>query len=267
MKIYLDVVFFLNFCYDFLILMTIDITLKRHVPLRKIFMGGLLGAFSLGLLFIPLPSILLFLLKIIVSIGMILITFHFKDIKSFFSNVLYLYMVSITLGGFLYFLNVEFSYKKEGLVFYFEGLSINYILLIIIAPFILFLYIYEHKKMKSTYNLNYEVTIYFKDDNRLVCNGFIDSGNRLKDPITRKYVLLIKQAKIPEFIHNKDPIYVPFKALNKTGLVKCYPIKYIKINNQIFNNYLVGIAENKLELEGIDCILNYKLMEELCLEN
>lgn len=267
MKIYIDLVFLLNFCYDFLILMTVDITLKRYVKVKRMILGAIFGGISLGILFLPLSSFFLLVLKILVSILMIFITFGYRNIKYTLSNLFYLYMISITLGGFLYFLDVQFSYKQDGLIFFFNGLSINYILLLIIAPIILFLYIKEHKKMKSTYNLNYEVKIIFKNNKELVCNGFLDSGNRLRDPLTKKYIILLEKESLREYVHNKDPIYVPFKALNKNGLVKCFSIKGLLINNQMFNNYLVGEAINTFELDGIDCILNYKLMEELCLEN
>lgn len=266
MKIYLDLVFLINFCYDFLILMTVDITLKRHTTIKRLLLAGLFGSLSLGILFLKIPSFILFILKNIVSVLMVLIAFKYRDIKYTMSNVFYLYMVSITLGGFLYFLDVQFSYKQEGLFFYFDGLSINYILLMIIAPIILYLYVKEHKKIKATYNLNYEVKIVFRNNKELLCHGYLDSGNRLKDPITKKYIILVERESLKKYIHNKDPIYVPYKALNKSGLVKCFSIKYIDINNQIFSNYLVGEAVNTINLEGIDCLLNNKLMEDLCFE-
>lgn len=266
MKIYLDLVFLLNFSYDFLILLTLDLTLKRHTKLIRIFLGAFLGSVSLGLLFLPLSSFPLFVLKVLVSILMVLVSFKYKDIKYTLSNLFYLYMISITLGGFLYFLNTEFSYKQEGLIFYFDGISINYILLIIIAPIILYLYIKEHKKISSSYNLNYEVEIIFNDNKKLTCQGFIDSGNKLKDPITHKYIILVEDYLLKDYIHNKNPIYVPYKALHKEGLIKCFKIKNIIINKQVFTNYLVGMSEDKFNLEGIDCLLNYKLMEDICLE-
>lgn len=263
MKIYLDLVFLLNFFYDLLILMTVDITLKRNAKFIKLLLSAGLGGISLGLLFLPWSSILLFFLKILVSIGMVLIPFGFKNIKYTFSNLFYLYMVSITLGGFLYFLNVQFSYKQEGLVFYFEGLSVNYILLMIIAPVILCLYVHEHKKVKSTYNLNYEVKIIFKDKKELVCQGFVDSGNRLRDPCTKKYVILLASNLLRDFVHNKDPIYVPYTCINKSGVIKCFSIESITINQKRFTNYLVGEAMGSFRLNGSDCLLNYKLMEDI----
>ena len=267
MRIYLDLVFLLNFSYDFLILMTVSLTLKRHSKLIRLFLGAFLGSLSLILLFLPFPKIILFFLKILVSLFMLLISFKYKDLKYTLNNILYLYMISITLGGFLYYLNNEFSYKNKGLVFYFDGLSPNYILLLIIAPIILFLYYFDHKKMLSTYNLNYEVKIVFKDNKELICEGFIDSGNKLKDPLTHKYIILIEDYLLKDYIHNKNPIYVPYKALNKTGIIPCYQIKYLIINEHKFINYLVGLSHDKFNLEGINCLLNYKLMEDICLKN
>lgn len=266
MKIYLDLEFLLNFCYDLLLLMTVDITLKRNTNFFRLILASLLGGLSLVILFLPFNNFLLFLFKILVSIIMIIVSFGYKNLKYFFSNISYLYMCSIILGGFLYFLDVEFSYKREGLIFYFDGLSINYILLIILSPIILLLYIFEHKKIKSTYNYSYKVKIVFKNGQELICNGFLDTGNKLKDPITKKYVILVSKKKLEPFINIRSPIYVRFNALNKKGMLECFSINYLKINNQIFKNYLVGIMQDQIYLNGADCLLNNKLMEDLCLE-
>ncbi len=266
MKIYLDLVFLLNFVYDLLIMMSVDVALKRHTSFKRLLFSAIIGALSLAILFWPFSEVVLFVFKILISILMLFVAFGYKNIKYFGTNMIYLYMCSVILGGFLYFLNVEFSYKREGLIFYFEGISINYILLIIIAPLILFVYVREHKKFKSTYNYNYEVEICFKNGKKLTCNGFLDTGNKLKDPITNKYVILMPEKKVSLYINVKRPIYVPYKAVGYNGLIKCFGINYIKINKQVFKNYLVGLMPQKININGSDCLLNYKLMEDLCLE-
>ena len=53
MVIYIDLVFFLNLAYDFLLLITVDMTLKRNSKLIKIFLAALVGAISLVILFLP----------------------------------------------------------------------------------------------------------------------------------------------------------------------------------------------------------------------
>ena len=267
MKIYLDLVFLLNFSYDLLLLMTVDITLKRHMKFRKLLFGAILGAISLVILFIPINNIVLFVFKILVSILMLLISFGYKSIKYMADNFIYLYMCSVILGGFLYFLSLEFSYKNEGLIFYFDGFSINYIVLIILAPIILFLYIKEQKRYKSTIKYNMNVSICFKNGKTLNCNGFLDTGNKLRDPITHKYVILLSKKLLVPYINNKSPIYVPFKVVGYSGIIECFSIRYLKINNSILNNYLVGIIPDGMNKISMDCLLNYKIMEDICLEN
>ena len=253
MKIYLDLVFLLNFSYDLLLLMTVDIALKRHMKFERLLLGAILGAVSLVILFIPINNIVLFVFKILVSILMLLISFGYKSIKYMADNFIYLYMCSVILGGFLYFLSLEFSYKNEGLIFYFDGFSINYIVLIILAPIILFLYI--------------NVSICFKNGKTLNCNGFLDTGNKLRDPITHKYVILLSKKLLVPYINNKSPIYVTYKVVGYSVLVECFSIRYRKINNSILNNYLVGIIPDGMNKISMDCLLNYKIMEDICLEN
>lgn len=261
MTIYIDIELFLNFCYDFLLLITVDMTLKRKGKLKRIIFASIIGALSLFLLFLPLNNYLLFFLKILVSIIMVLIAYGYKDLKYTFNNLFYLYMCSVILGGFLYLLNVEFSYKHYGLIFINNGLSINYIVLLIIAPLILGGYVYQNKKIKRIYNYIFEVKIVLKNNEELICQGFLDSGNKLKDPITNKYIILVEN----RLLKNKDlkPIYVPYKTINKNGILECFSINYLEFENKKFNNYLVGIALEKFNLEGVNCLLNNKLLEEI----
>ena len=171
-------------------------------------------------------------------------------------------MCSVILAGFLYFLDLEFSYEHEGLIFFFSGYSINYILLIIIAPIILGIYVYQIKKLKIKQNLYYQVEVVLKNNQEISFCGFLDTANKLRDPITKKRIIIVESNIINKrFI--RSPIYVPYKAVNYSGLLKCFSPKYIIINNQIFDNYLIGIYEGKFNIEGVNCILNYKLMEDL----
>ncbi len=259
MKIYLDLIFLLNFCYDFLLLLTVGIILKRVISLKRIILSAFIGALSLIILFWDVNNLLLFFIKNLVSIVMVLVAFKYKNIKFTLTNTMYLYMCSIILAGFMYYLNLEFSYHHEGFIFYYNGLSINYLFLLILGPLILYSYIYQTKKLKQKQNLYYEVKIVLKNNRNLLLNGFIDTGNKLKDPVTKKYIIILNK----NIYQAKNPLYVPYKSIDNNGLMKCFAIKYVEINQQKFNNYLIGVSDKKINLDGIDCILNYKLMEDL----
>lgn len=181
---------------------------------------------------------------------MILICFGYKNIKYTFNNLMFLYINSIILGGFLYFLNISFSYKHDGLMFYFKGLSINFIVLLLFSPIIIYLYLKQIKKLKNNYNNYLNVDIYI-NNNKYNYIGFIDSGNDLK--YKNIPVILIDQRKITFAI--KDFSLVPYQALNYIGVLKVIKPNKIQINQKDYNCYL-GISETNIKIDGVDILLN-----------
>lgn len=166
------------------------------------------------------------------------------------------------LGGILYFLNIQFSYKQIGLVFYHNGLSINIIVLVFLTPIILYFYIKQFKELKNNYNNYYEVKI--KMDKHIIkCNGFLDTGNKLEDPYMHKPILIIDKRKIVFDINEFEMILVPFTTVNGSSMMPCYKIDCIDIKGVgIKKNCLLGIMQDKIRIDGIDIILNTKLWEE-----
>ncbi|MBE6148063.1 MAG: hypothetical protein E7167_00925 [Firmicutes bacterium] len=260
MTIYVDLIFFINFAYDFLLLLTVGIVLKRKVRIYRHLLSALIGGISIFLLFLPWNSFLLFIIKIITSLVMCLISFKFISVTYTFNNLCYLYMCSIILAGFLYFLDLELSYAHEGLIFFFNGVSINYILLLILAPIVLYYYVYSSKKLKNTYNFYYHLDIYF-DKLHIKCLALFDNGNSLKDLVTGKAVIIVNKKLLKGISHIRDPVYIPYNTIAGTGLMKCYKPSYIVLNNQKIYDYLIGESKYKFS-DGVECILNVKLMED-----
>jgi len=262
MKIYLDLILFLNFAFDFLLLLSVSIILRRNVKLKKILLGSIIGALSIFLLFIKLNSFTLFVYKFVISVLMVLITFNFKNVRYTLRNLFYLYITSIVLGGFLYFLNVEFSYRQVGLVFYHNGLSINFIVLIITSPIILFAYIKQALYLKNNYSNYYKVDIYLKDGTIRKVNAFLDTGNKLIDPYKKRPIILVSEKSLKINCNDYKVLLVPYDGINSHGLLKC--IEPLKINIHglgIKHNLLIGISNENIDIDGVSCILHTKLLE------
>ncbi len=249
MTIYLDLLFLLNFIYDLLLLLTVSVTLKRNTKFKRILLGSIFGAISTFIILIPINKYLLLILKILTSVIMLIITYSFKNIKYFFNNLLYLYMTSVILAGFLYFLKLEFN-------------NLSYLISLSIAPLILYLYINEQKKLKEIVNYYKKVIVTFKNNKTLSLNGFIDSGNKLKDPITGKYIILVNKKTLKGIYNIRSPMYVPIKTINNKSLLPCISIKNIIIDDKIYNNYLLGISDTFNGFDNINCLLNYHLLED-----
>ena len=259
MKIYIDVLFFLNFAFDFLLLLSVSFLLRRGVKLRRLVLGGIVGGVSIFLLFLPMNSFTLFFFKLGMSLIMLLVSFGYRDIRYTGKNLLFLYMTSIVLGGILYFLNVTFSYKQEGLVFYHNGLSINMIVLIIFSPLILYIYIRQGIALKNQYAHYYQVKLSI-DHRTYELRGFLDTGNHLKDPYTGKPILLIHSRKLER--HLKNPILVPYQTASGFAMLPCMKIDHLEIKGiGIRKHVLVGILKDKIAIDGVDCILQEKILE------
>ena len=91
MKIYLDLIF----SFDFILLLTVSIILRRNTKIIRLILGSIIGSLSTFLLFLNLNNIELFLYKLFISIIMILIIFKYKNIKYTLKNMEYLYIIRI----------------------------------------------------------------------------------------------------------------------------------------------------------------------------
>lgn len=260
MKIYLDIVLLINFGFDFLLLLSVSLILRRNASIYKLLIGSFIGSISILTLFMKINSIQLFFIKLIISILMCISSFKYKNLKYTIKNIIFLYLSSIVLGGALYLLNIEFSYKNQGIIFYKNKLSINFIILIITTPIILYIYIKECKSLKTNYSNYHKVEIKINNET-IKCNGFIDTGNKLKDPYKKRPIILMNN----NYLEKKDinKIIVPAHTIMGTKLIECIKINNLKIdNNEIKKEVLLGFINKKIKIDGIDCLLNYEIMEE-----
>ena len=242
MKVYIELIYILNFLLDFMILYGTKRLLKINKKTTRLLLGSLIGMMTTLLINIKLTTISLLLIKILFSIIMIITSFGIKNI---IKNTIYFYAISIIIGGTIYLFDLN------------ESFYLNYLLLIILTPIIIYITTKELNNYKLNIKDKYLVAITY---NKKTYNleGFIDTGNKLKSPISKKSIIIVNLKINPINI-----IYVPYKALNTIGIIPCIKPDKILINNKEIKNYLVGLAKDKLELNNYNCILPNKLKEDL----
>lgn len=255
MTIYVDGLLFLNFFFDFLLLLSVSIILKRNVSIFRVMIGAFIGSLTILILFFKITSFELFLIKVYLSIIMCLISFGFKDLKYTLKNILFLYLVSIILGGFLYMINIEFGYKNEGLVFINKGISLNVIFLIIFSPIVLYIYVKEMKNYKAKIGNYYKVNIYI-GKKVLNLNGYLDTGNTLK--YKGRLVIL---TNIKNSFKNK--IYmIPYMGASGYGVLECIRVRKVEVLDLgVFEDVYLGFSKT-LNLKEADVLLNAFMREE-----
>ena len=259
MKLYLDLIFLLNIWFDFLLLISVSILLKRNVKIKRIIIGSLVGGLTFFILFINMNSLELFIFKLITSILMIITAFSFKNIKYTITNLGYFYLTSIILGGGMYLVSDSFIFNNQGLMFTKNGFQINYLVLLIISPIIIIFYIKNSLKLKDNYSNYHKIDIVYK--NKLYhLVGFLDTGNHLKDYYKKRNIILVK-LKLPYKL--EDIIYTPYKTLNTDGILKCLKIDKLYVDKKEFNNYLIGISNDDFKIDGVNCILHSSMKGKL----
>jgi len=256
LKIYLDLVFLVNFVIDFFILYGVLKVLKNNTSIWRIILGSFIGSLSILILFIEFSSFVVFLYKVIISMLMIIISFGKCN---FIKNLLYFYLISIILGGCFYLFDITRIYKDTGMFIINNSLMFNFIFLIIGSPIIIYLFVRECISYKNNFSNKYLVDVYI-NDKLYKFSGFIDTGNRLVDPYKGRCVVLVNY----EFdIDLSKCIYVPYHALDFNGVIQCIKADKVIINDKVFNNCLIGLSKDKFNIDKVNCILPNKFKEEL----
>lgn len=256
MKIYLDYVFIINFLFDFILLLGISIVLKRNASKLKLFIGSFMGGLSGFVILLNISSTIFFVLKLLLGLLIVIITFSYKNIKYTTNNFIYLIILSILLGGSLYLLNIEVFKTVLG-----NSITNNklYIILLLITGFITIIFYSKYiLKTKRITKNKYKTTIYI-NNKELKLMGYLDTGNNL---MYKKRPVLILNKNIKIDINNKKIFYIPFSTLNSKGLMKCIKINKIKIEKETFNNVYIALSNDKFQLKDTDIILNINLWEE-----
>ena len=245
MIIYVDIVFLLNIFLDSILLMAVSVVLTRNVKFKRIILGSLIGGGSTFLLFINISSIISLFLKLILGLMMVISTFGYRNMRYTLNNLFYLYTLSFSVGGVMYLL-------MENNIYNYFVLGFGFIVVLII-------YLKQYRHYQDNYVNYYNVEIYIKNK-KIMLTGFLDTGNKLYDNYKHRPVIIIDK-KIKYNL--EDVIYVPYVSLNNQNILKCFKVDKIIINNHTFNNYLVGLSDNKFKIDGINCILHSKMKGDL----
>ena len=251
MTIYIDIILIINFIIDLLLLLSVSFLLKRRASITRIIISSSIGSLSTLLLFVIHNNFLLLIYKLLTSIIMIIITFKYNNFHYFKDNLIYLYIISIVLGGTIYLINNQISSINNGLIFTSNNLKINLLLLIIITPIIIYKYLKTTKNYQITYSNYYDIDIYYND---LCIKGtaFLDTGNNLKDPYFKRPIILINKELINEPVKT---FFVPYSVVNnQKGLLEVFSPKKIIVNNKKCKKTLLGLSD--ININGIKIILN-----------
>lgn len=275
MTIYLDIVLFENIFLNFIIILSTAIISKSKVKIFRILISSLIGGiFAILNYIINFNWITGIILKIIISIIMIRIAFPNCNLKKLLKQLIFFYLVSFTFGGIafmlLFFINPQNIIIHENHlvgIYPLEVASISGIvgfgIFFIISKFI------KNTLNKKTILCNLEI---FYNGNVKKIKAMLDTGNLLKEPISKTDVVIVEKESLRSIIsedildnistilegrllesqnvHSYKLKLIPFSSLgNDNGLLIGFKPDYIKIYSEeeyFRKDVLIGIYDGKL---------------------
>ncbi len=246
--VYIDLLVIQNLFMNYVVLIGTSIVLNRITKLKKVFLSSVVGTISLIFLFFDIGKLLVFIITILFSFLMSLISFSYHSLIYTVKNIIYMYFMSMFLAGAIYLVNVNILPQIDNYL-------LNVIILMTITIIITIFYIKSMKNIKNNNSNYYVVDIYFKDKPKITMEAFLDTGNKLIDPYTTKPIILISKKKIN--INNQKKVLVPYNTIDNNGLLECIYAEKIYIHKVGYRNKIpIGLVDNI----NMDCILNQKLL-------
>lgn len=204
MIIYLDVYFLKNIIFNFLLLYLTSFIIRRKIKIYRAIISAIVGGLY-AILALYFENIFhSVMLKILISITMLYITFGKKEITFMTSSFFVL------------------SYIIAGIIASILKINSQAMLILVAISSIIIFYLY---KRNQKYNDYYELHIEFLQT-ELTLTAKLDTGNELKDNILGEPVIVVSEEKIKNKIENElvkilnnERLEIPERYKNRIRLI------------------------------------------------
>jgi len=199
--VYIDVVFLVNVVMDAVLLWTTGWIAKRSLRNWRVLVGALIGATYALLLFVPtLSTLTTWPGKVLVSLLMIVSAYPTRNWIEIFRMTLLFYFVSFVFAGATIALHfavpgtsvtngLVLTNQRYAIVTSFAGLT-----LVVAIPVAFYLIRYSFQRIRQIRvqtGMLYRVAVHMGGQ-RVEFTGLLDTGNRLRDPISQRSVCLVE---------------------------------------------------------------------------
>lgn len=270
--IYLDILLLTNFAISLAFLSIAKKITHAYTTKLSILIGAIVGSLS-SLVILVQNEFISFLIKFILMLLEVIITFREKSVRKALKISLVLILINISYYG----LCVAFWNVFDGRIFYIKNMTIYFdidtkALIILTIFFYVLISIFDFFKTKF-FNKNTSYIVSFSlNDNNYSFIGVCDTANNLVDLYYNKPVVVASSHKLfremsldnidENFAISNNKLHIiPCNTINSEGLIyatKPLEIK-VKDNSQVFScEVCIGFVDAKNDTEK--CIFNPKIL-------
>ena len=294
MTVYIDIILLENLCMNYIILFATAYIMKIKISHIRIIASSSIGAvYSIMLYMQILPIYSSIFMKIILSVVMVYISYAPKSVKIAIKQLIIFYLISFAFGGcafaLLYFVKPQDIFIKNGV--YIGTYPLKIALLGGIVGFVITYIAFKIIKNKATKEeMIYKLKIKI-NDKTVEVNALLDTGNKLKDPITLVPVIVIEKQKLynflpEEILENIDKIIggdsnklieenitymskfrvIPYNSIGKqNGLMLGFKADEVKIiideEERTIKNTIIGIFNQSFNSQTYSALISLEIIE------
>jgi stage II sporulation protein GA (sporulation sigma-E factor processing peptidase) len=279
---------------NYIILFATAYIMKIKISHIRIIASSSIGAvYSIMLYMQILPIYSSIFMKIILSVVMVYISYAPKSVKIAIKQLIIFYLISFAFGGcafaLLYFVKPQDIFIKNGV--YIGTYPLKIALLGGIVGFVITYIAFKIIKNKATKEeMIYKLKIKI-NDKTVEVNALLDTGNKLKDPITLVPVIVIEKQKLynflpEEILENIDKIIggdsnklieenikymskfrvIPYNSIGKqNGLMLGFKADEVKIiideEERTIKNTIIGIFNQSFNSQTYSALISLEIIE------
>jgi stage II sporulation protein GA (sporulation sigma-E factor processing peptidase) len=225
--VYADLIFLLNGYIDFLLLWLTSGIRKQRTAMWRLLLAALLGGcYSMLHLWVEFAVAYFFPVKILVSMVMVWIAYPHRHPLAYLRNLAVFYLVCFITGGAMIALHyiVMGDSQVAGGIFFTQssngwGSPVSWVVVLIGFPLV---WAYTKFSLRSLHERQtfHQFLVSVKIlllDQVITCTGLIDTGNQLRDPITRVPVMMVELTQLEASIPEEMKELILQKAWEKGG--------------------------------------------------
>ncbi|WP_378951996.1 sigma-E processing peptidase SpoIIGA [Pelosinus sp. sgz500959] len=297
MYVYADVIFFINFVMNSVILLLTAWTADIKYKVWRILLSATVG--SCYVLISLLPGMLMmahFWFKMLMAFSLILLAFGFQPRRIIFLLVAFFYVISFILGGsvvgWLYFGQTSY-YLGNSIIL--TNLSWTHLLWGSLLGISLVMIVVRRMIVRATRHSHLYQVILEYEKRRIELTAMLDTGNGLYTLIDRKPVILVNQhaiepllsQQVKYFLQNHSPEtwlsnlnecmdlvwlsrvqIIPYHSIGHKSMLLAFRLDYFMITGKggdiDIGDVMIGIYSGTLSGDGAyDVLLHPQIMNKL----
>lgn len=265
-KVYVDVLFIINFIIDYILLAITSFFIKKPPKFLKMCLSAATGAaYATFAFFMPMGAFFSLLFSVAVAFLMVVIAFGIKKAAILFKNTAVFFLVSLVTAGvgfsLLFTGTAGQNYAINNGIFYADVDAYTLLFIFLVSVITIHTAIGYVKKQKIKSHYLYNVTI--EKNGRTISDiALFDSGNFLTDPITQKSVIvaewqsvsaLFDESEVTETIvsHPEDFVYIGCHGVNNSGGMYAFTADRIFSDEMDLSEpVFVAITQTPLDHDG-----------------